>query len=233
MRKRNIMGYMIEGIKAVAFDIDGTLYADWRLFIRLPAYFFKNFRFFLRFNAVRKQMHRTAPLADFFEYQARLLAEKLHCSAEEAKTKITDICYEGLKPYFTKIKTYPDVYGTIFAIKNAGFKVALLSDFPPEQKGRVWGIRSLCDVCIGSEESGALKPSKYPFGILARKLGVKESEILYVGNSIKYDVRGANNAGLKSAYLMKGFRALLNIPLKEADVSFRSYKQLRKILLDR
>ena len=109
----------------------------------------------------------------------------------------------------------------------------MLSDFPPEQKGRVWGIRSLCDVCIGSEESGALKPSKYPFGILARKLGVKESEILYVGNSIKYDVRGANNAGLKSAYLQKGFRALFNIPLKEADISFKSYKQLRKILLDR
>ena len=222
---------MLEGIKAVAFDIDGTLYADWRLYIQLPLYALRHFRFFLRFSSVRRQMHRTAPLADFFEYQARLLAEKLNCTPELAKDMITDICYEGLKPYFVKIKPYKNMYGTIVALKNAGYKIALLSDFPPEQKGRVWGVRSLCDVCIGSEESGALKPSVYPFGILARKLGLKAEEILYIGNSKKYDVSGANNAGMKSGFLMKGLRALLNIPLKQADISFKNYRQLRKILL--
>ena len=222
---------MIEGIKAVAFDIDGTMYANWRLYIRIIGYFIKNGAFFLKYNKVRKILHRTAPLADFFEYQARLLAQEMKISAEEAKEKINSICYEGLRPYFFKVKPYPFLYDTICAFKAAGLKIAILSDFPPEQKGRLWGIRSLCDVCIGSEESGALKPSIYPFGILALKLNLKHEEILYVGNSKKYDIRGANNAGMKSAFLMKGFRALCNIPLKEATISFRNYRELRNIVL--
>jgi putative hydrolase of the HAD superfamily len=152
-------------------------------------------------------------------------------SPELAKDKICDICYEGLKPYFLSIKTYPNVYEAVVAMKTAGLKIGILSDFPPEQKGGIWGIRSLCDVCIGSEESGALKPSKYPFGILAQKLGLEPSQILYVGNSIKYDVKGAKNAGMKSAYLLKGFRKLFNIGPKEADISFKTYRQLRDIVL--
>ena len=222
---------MIEGIKAVAFDIDGTFYSEIKLYSRLIFYFIRHAAFFVKFSKVRRRLHQTAPLPDFFEYQARLLASIMKIPIEDAKDQINSVCYEGLKPYFKKIKPYPFVYDTVCALKAAGLKLALLSDFPPEQKGSIWGIRSLCDVCIGSEESGALKPSKYPFGILALKLNLKPEEILYVGNSKKYDVGGANNFGMKSAYLLKGFRKWFNIPLKEATISFRNYRELRNIIL--
>lgn len=222
---------MITGIKAIAFDIDGTLYPEWRLYIRIAGYFLKHISFFLHYNKVRSILHRTAPLADFYEYQARLLAEIMCTDPETAKDAINDICYEGLKPYFVKVKPFDNVYETVCAFKSAGLKIAILSDFPPEQKGRVWGIRSLCDICLGSEEIGALKPSKYAFGILAQQLNVKPEEILYVGNSVKYDVRGAKNAGMKSAYLMDFKHRLLNRPCSEADISFKTYRQLRNIVL--
>jgi putative hydrolase of the HAD superfamily len=218
-------------IKAVAFDIDGTMYPDWRLYVRIAGYFLKHFFFFTQYNKVRHQLHQTAPLADFFEYQARLLAHNMFITPEEAKDKIETICYEGLKPYFVKIKPYAQVYETVCAFKAAGLKIAILSDFPPEQKGRIWGIRSLCDVCLGSEEVGALKPSKYAFGTLAQKLNLKPEEILYVGNSIKYDVRGAKGAGMKSAYLMNLTHRIFNRPCPEADISFKTYRQLRNIVL--
>lgn len=223
---------MVYDIKAIAFDIDGTLYPSFKFYLKLSGYVIKNLRFFLSFSKVRKVMHRTAPLPDFFEYQARLLAENSHIDVEYAKIQINQICYEGMKPYFLKTKTYPNVYDTIVAFKSAGLKIGILSDFPPEQKGGIWGIRSLCDVCIGSEESGALKPSKYPFGILALKLGVKPEEILYVGNSKKYDIEGARNAGMKTAYILKGYRKIFNIPIKEADICFKNYRQLRNIVLN-
>ncbi len=222
---------MYNGIKAVAFDIDGTLYPSWRLYIRMAGYFIYHIRFFLKYNKVRKILHRTAPLPDFFEYQARLLSQELHTTPDYAKVLINEICYEGLKPFFYKIKTYPDVYKTIVALKSSGLKIGILSDFPPEQKGRLWGLRSISDVCIGSEESGALKPSIYPFGILAEKLNLAPSEILYVGNSIKYDIRGAKNYGMKTAFLLKGFRKLFNIKCREADISFKNYRQLKNIVL--
>lgn len=222
---------MLEGIKAVAFDIDGTMYADWRLHIRMPFYFLRHIWLFFHFGRVRVILRRTAPVADFYEYQARLLAKRLRCSPEEAKEKLRRVCYDGLSRYFESIKPYPYLYETVAAFKSAGLKIGVLSDFPPGQKGPLWGVRDLCDVCIGSEESGALKPSVYPFGILARKLNLSPSEILYVGNSKRYDVGGANSAGMKSAYLQKGIRALFNIPLRQADISFKNYRQLKNIVL--
>lgn len=221
----------MEGIKAVAFDIDGTLYADWKLNVRLSFYVLRHLSFFLKYSRVRKIMHRTAPLADFYEYQARLLAFAMKTSAEEAKENIRKICYDGMKPYFRKFKPYPHTRECMEKLKEAGYKIGILSDFPPDQKGDIWGMRELCDVCIGSEESGALKPSLYPFGILAMKLGVKPGEVLYVGNSIRYDVKGALNAGMRSAYLLKGWRKIFNKPPKDVDISFKNYRQLLDIVL--
>ncbi len=223
---------MYDGIKAVAFDIDGTLYPSWQLYVRMSGHFIRHIPFFLKYNKVRHELHQTAPLPDFFEYQARLLSKELHTDSNYAKVLINEICYEGLKPYFANIKPYQGVYQTFVALKSAGLKIGILSDFPPEQKGRLWGLRSLCDVCIGSEESGALKPSVYPFGILAEKLGVQPSEVLYVGNSVKYDIRGAKAYGMKTAFILKGVRRLFNIKLKEADISFRTYRELKNIVLN-
>lgn len=222
---------MFKDIKAVAFDIDGTLYSDFSLYRRMPVYFLKHLPFFIKFNSVRKILHQTAPLGDFYEFQSRLLAEKMSVSVEEAKNLISDNCYKGLMPFFEKVKPYKDAVDTILSFKEAGLKIAILSDFPPEQKGDLWGLRDAADVCMGSEESGALKPSIYPFKILAMKLGLNCEEILYVGNSHKYDVMGAKNAGMKSAYLLKGRKKLFNIKDKDADISFRNYRQLKNIVL--
>ncbi len=222
---------MFEGIEAVAFDIDGTLYPSWRLYLLMPLYVIRHFKFYLHYNKIRKILHRTAPLSDFYEFQARLFAEETKISSAEAKKIINDVCYEGIKKFFKKIKPYSHAYECIKAMKSAGLKIGILSDFPPSQKGDIWGIKDLCDVCIGSEESGALKPSVYPFGILCRKLDVPPEKILYVGNSKKYDVLGANNAKMKSAYILTGLRRLFGIKLPEADISFKNYRQLEKIVL--
>lgn len=218
-------------IKAVAFDIDGTLYPDRQLYLRLLPYFLKNFRFFVKYNKVRHILHRTAPLPDFFEYQARLLAGLMKIPVAQAHSRINETIYEGLKPYFLKVKPFPHIVETIDAFKNAGLKVAILSDFPPEQKGDLWGLKSKFDCILGSEKCGALKPSMYPFGILAQKLNLKPHEILYVGNSIKSDIRGARDAGMKTAYIMSFWRKILNKKLLEADISFKNYRQLCKFVL--
>ncbi|WP_187115349.1 HAD family hydrolase [Treponema pectinovorum] len=222
---------MLDGISVIAFDIDGTLYSSFGFYVKIIPYFLKNLKFYIKYNKVRKILHKTAPLPDFYEFQARLLAELLKCPVEEAKEKIQKIVYDGMKPYFKKTKPFAYVEETFSRLKNAGFKIAILSDFPPEQKGGMWGLIPYCDAILGSEACGALKPSIYPFGILAHTLGVKTGNILYVGNSIKYDVKGAKNAGLKTAYIMPFWRKLLNLPYKLADINFSNYRQLADIVL--
>ncbi len=221
----------MKDIKAVAFDIDGTLYPDHRLFIRLIGYFLRNISFFFAYKKVRYTLHRTAVLPDFFEYQARLLADHMEISVEEAHTKINTIVYEGLKPFFKKVRPFNNIEETLIAFKNAGLKLAVMSDFPPEQKGDIWGFKKYFDVVLGSEECGALKPSVYPFGVLAQKLGVKTHEVLYVGNSVRSDIEGGRDSGMKTAYIMPFWRKIFNKKLRKADISFKTYRQLCKIVL--
>lgn len=224
---------MICNIEAVAFDIDGTLYPSWKLFIRMPFYMLRNFRFYLHFNKIRNTLHSTAPLPDLYEYQARLYAESAHVDVAEARRKIQDVSYDGLKKKFRKIKPYDHAYEFMKKCKDAGLKVGILSDFPPSQKDDIWGMKELCDVCIGSEEAGCLKPCIYPFGILAQKLGVDPSKILYVGNSHRYDVIGAKNAGMRSAYILTGLKKIFNRKDPDADISFRNYRELERIVFQK
>ncbi len=221
----------MKDIKAVAFDIDGTLYPDSRLLFHLGLYFFKNMKFFLAYKKVRHILHRTAVLPDFFEYQARLLAEMMSITVQEAHEKINTIVYEGLAPYFTKIKPFPGIEEMLIKFQGAGLKLAVMSDFPPEQKGDLWGFKKYFEVLIGTEACGALKPSIYPFGVLAEKLELKPNEILYVGNSIRSDIEGGNSAGMKTAYIMPFWRKILNKKLRKANISFKTYRQLCKIVL--
>lgn len=218
-------------IKAVAFDIDGTMYPNFRFYIKIAFYFLKNLRFFISYNKVRNVLHKTAVLADFFEYQGRLLATELSITREEAKSLIEKKVYKGLEPYFVGLKSFPHVTETFIKFKDAGLKLGILSDFPPEQKKDIWGTALLCDVIMGSEKTGALKPSIYTFGSLIRELNLPAENILYVGNSISSDIKGAKAAGMQTAYLAPRWKLILKILPKEADFSFRDYRKLQDYVL--
>ncbi len=221
----------LKDVKVVAFDIDGTLYPTMGLYIRLVPYFLRHLRFFIHWGRVRRVMHRTAPLPDYYEYQSRLMALELNISVADAREKIQKIVYDGLRPYFERIKPYKNMEKTFKVLKDAGYKIALLSDFPPSQKGSLWGITPYCSFIFGTEDLGALKPSKYPFALMAKALEEKSENILYVGNSIKYDVLGAKNAGMKSAYILPFWRKLLGKIPKEADICFSNYRQFIDIVV--
>lgn len=222
---------MIDGIKAVVFDIDGTLYPQFRLNIRIVFHFLRHVKVFYHFARVRSQLRRTAPLPNLFRYQAVLMSERMKCSTEQAAEVLDDIAYTGLKKYFTNIKPFKNVKDAFANLKAAGYKIAVLSDFPPEQKGEMWGLKPYCEKILSAEKIGALKPSKYTFGILAMQLGLEPQEIMYVGNHAKYDIVGAKNAGMKTAYLEPLWRRIFRAHLKEADVSFKNYRHFQELVL--
>lgn len=222
---------MLHDVKVIAFDIDGTLYPQMRFNVRILFHFMTHLKFYYNFWQVRKALRRCAPLPDLFRYQAILLSERLHCTTPEAKKYLQEYVYGPYPEIFKKVKPYKNVQETFKKLKEAGYKVAILSDFPPEQKGDIWGVLPYCDGVFGAEHIGALKPSKYTFGIMAKELGVPMQNILYVGNNKKCDVDGPKNAGMKTAYLLPWWRKLLHMPLKEADICFKNYRQFMDIVL--
>lgn len=222
----------MDGIKVIAFDIDGTLYPLMRLHLRMTPHFLGHMRFFYHFGCVRKQLRRTAVLPDLYHYQAILMSERLGISTPEAKKLLNEIIYNGLAKYFDNIKPFKNIEETFQKLKEAGYRIALLSDFPPEQKGALWGLKQYCEKILSAERIGALKPSKYTFGILAMEMKVKPEEILYVGDAKRIDVRGSKNAGMKAAIREPWWRDLLHLHCKEADIHFSNYRQFQKLVLD-
>lgn len=218
----------ISQIKAVAFDIDGTLYRTWRFNLRLFPYFLSHLCFFAKYGLARKALRIDSNKTDFIKAQSEDMAKRLHCTPEEANKRLEKIVYTGIEKYFVNLPPCEGAVEFIKQLKEAGYKIGILSDFPPEQKGNIWGIKDLCDVCLGTETTGALKPSTIPFIALSKQLQVEPEQILYVGNSHKYDVIGANNAGMKTAWITTSKNKKSDI----ADITFVHYKELYKLFFD-
>lgn len=224
-------------ISAAAFDIDGTIYPERRFYFKILPFILKNFSFMQAFKKVRKEIrlwqmnNPDKKIENFFDFQAELLSKYISKEPEVLKREIQEKIYEGWKPIFKKVKPYPYVLETIRLFKEQGLKIAVLSDFPPEQKNDIWGILPYCDAVLGAENTGALKPSGIPFKALAESLNLPCTKILYVGNSKKFDVDGAKAAGMKTAFIRKRFLYLFNKKVKDADISFYTYRQLSKSVL--
>ena len=135
-----------------------------------------------------------------------------------------------LKPDREKMKACNGAPELIHRLKTSGFKIALLSDFPPEQKGEIWGIKKDCDLLLSSELIGALKPSSKPFEELSAKLEVPAERILYIGNSHSYDVAGPKKLGMKAGWFVPWIRGMFGIRSKIADITFWDYRQLEKFI---
>lgn len=232
MYNRKVSTLNLTDIKAVAFDIDGTLYRAWKFNFRMIPYYVRHSIFFLHYGLVRNIMHKSDVTPDFFKVQGSHMAKKLRCSTEEAVARLDRIVYKGFEKTFQKVKPCDGAVELIKKLKENGYKIALLSDFPPEQKGDIWGIREMCDVMLGSEEAGALKPSSTPFLKMAEKLELKPEQILYVGNSHKYDVTGSKNVGMKSAWFVKPSARWFKKKSSKADIIFWDYSQLNDIFFN-
>ena len=219
-------------ISAVGFDIDGTLYKSWKLNVRVVPHILGNLKFYRNYSKARKIMHEmhTESREQFYEIQNKVLGVLLNCTPEKAGKLETKIADRGLSRFFKRIKPCDGAIELMKDLKAAGLKLALLSDFSPDQKGDVWGVRPYCDVALGTADCGALKPSVLPFKKMAEDLGVPKEKILFVGNSLSLDIVGAKNAGMKTAWFTAKNKCN-NEKHPEVDFCFWDYAQLRELLL--
>jgi putative hydrolase of the HAD superfamily len=219
---------------AVAFDLDGTLYPNYRLNARLLPFLCRHWPLLAAMSMARTIIRReqekspSSAMPNFYEHQAQLSAKMLFAKPEKVREKIDSLIYSGWESLFSRIKMFPHVQTVLRELRAAGLKLGMLSDFPPQIKLENLGIADCWDAVLCSETVGALKPAMPPFLELANILGIPPGQILYVGNSRSYDVAGAKRAGMKTALLSreKWFRAK-----PKADFTFHDYRQLRDFVL--
>jgi len=246
---------MRKDIEGAAFDLDGTLYPNYRLHIKLLPFVLTELPLISAFGQARNKIRREQEIVyrfmissvtlgksamtqnppnqqgGFYKRQAEIAAQILNVPAQELEEKIDRLIYKGWEPLFKEIKLFDHVEATLAALRQAGYKTGLLSDFPPVTKLENLGISGLWDAVLCSEQSGALKPHPRSFTELADAMALPPGKILFVGNSRPYDVVGAKRAGMKTAWIKsplfpgRGFKQPL------PDFSFSNYRQLYHFML--
>ncbi|AAX17019.1 HAD family hydrolase [Borrelia hermsii] len=224
-------------IKAVVFDLDGTLYPEMGINLVMFPEFLKNIKFFLAFKKVRKEIRvlqsgRSVPSSrdELISMQVEMLANYLGFNKNRCEFLLNKIYYgESFSNKFRNLKPYFGVRDLIYSLKSKGIKLGVMSDFPIATRvSNLLRIEdSFWDVLYSSEDTGYLKPNKIAFLRIIDELGIDSNHILYVGNSYEYDILGASGVRMRTAYLSK--RRLLED--MKCDFIFSNYKDLQRYIL--
>lgn len=196
---------MFSDIKAVIFDLDGTLYDfKWlpqRLVWALP-------NDVLRIRADRS-VRRSLKGGDFGTPQAykeeysRRMARLTNLRPTDALNWYSNR-YMGtmaflLKKYYSMRPGLPEVFA---ALSGRGMGIAIFSDYPRvRQRIRALdfsdGMLSAVGGIYSAEDFGSQKPAPRPFLEIARQLDAMPAECLVVGDRDDTDGEGARRSGMR------------------------------------
>ncbi|MCX6757869.1 MAG: HAD-IA family hydrolase [Candidatus Nomurabacteria bacterium] len=90
-------------------------------------------------------------------------------------------------------------------LKEKSYLLGIISNSPPTTQDQLedLGISSYFDSAVFSFECGYRKPSREIYDLFLKRFNVSASEALMIGDSMKNDVSGAQNAGLDAILLDK------------------------------
>lgn len=215
-------------IKAVVFDVDGTLYPNYKMFLNSAFFFLIHPVVARTFRRVRKKVRELGRVGDLKQAQAFLFADYTDVPPEKAEKLISKYIYGTFISLFKWVKPFPYMKDVLSKLKRSGLKLGIISDFPIEKKLSCLGLDEYWDIAISADEIGFLKPDKYSFISAAEKLNIPPDEIIYVGNNYKYDIIGAVNAGMQTAHFSK-----VKVKNSLADITFSDYNGLIKYILEK
>jgi putative hydrolase of the HAD superfamily len=102
------------------------------------------------------------------------------------------IIREGFMPPFNEVRE------TLARLRARGLRLGILSNFPPhcEDALKCHGLHGYFDFFVVSSLVGLEKPDAAIFELAIEKAGCPRDEILYVGDDLYDDIRGARSVGL-------------------------------------
>ena len=188
-------------IKAVLFDLDGTLMntledlTDSTNYIlekhNFPKRTIKEIRSFVG-NGIKKLMERAVP--------------------QNTDEKIINECYEEMLTYYKEnslIKTAPYV-GTkeiVEKLHQEGFKIAIITNKAQNSADVIAEkfFGKSVDLVIGDDKKMPLKPDPAGIEKALEYFKISKDEAVYVGDS-EVDLQTGNNGNLKTILVLWGFR---------------------------
>lgn len=225
-------------IRAVLFDLDGTLYAQLpvRLAIacemalvcggsvlrggaRVP-------RIISTFRDLREQLrHQPPPTEGLPRRQYSVVADHLRCSREEVERVVTEWMHQRPLKWLSYSRR-AGVIELLQFLEARRIRKGMFSDYPAQEKLTALGLGGQFDLVLSAEDPdiGVLKPDPRGFLAAAARWGLAPANVLYVGDRLEVDAVGALAAGMRCAVLT-GERCTDNGVL-----AIRDFRELERVI---
>ena len=138
------------------------------------------------------------------------------------------VAYRKVRTGF--LEPYSNVDYVLLKLKSLEIKLGIVSDAP---KLKAWirlvsmKLSNYFDAVVAFEDTNQRKPSKLPFEAVLKKLNLKPSECLMVGDWPERDIKGAKAIGMKTCFAKYGNP---NIKKTDADYEISNIKMLLEIV---
>ncbi|WP_205499837.1 HAD family hydrolase [Rufibacter psychrotolerans] len=193
-----------EKIKAVIFDVDGTLYTQSRLrkkmLLALVRYYavrpwrIKDLAILYHFR-VEREKKAGFSLGNIEAAQYEWCAEKGSFSIPRIRQVIEHWMFRFPNQYL-KACMYPGTKLFFTALGQNGLKTGIYSDYKAADKLKAMELSADIVVCSTDKEVDCLKPNPKGLLYIAEKLGVAPAECLFIGDRVELDAACAMQANM-------------------------------------
>jgi FMN phosphatase YigB (HAD superfamily) len=190
-------------VKAVVLDLDGTLYSQRKLRVRMLGELLawtlstgpKTLRIIRNFRRVREALG-TSMVPNVHELQYSLVAERLGLSTDEVRAQVDEWMYRRPLKYLKDARR-SGVIEFVDRLRAGGIKIAVLSDYPVNEKLAALEIAPDVSYFTLEEPAGLLKPSPYGLRAVLAKLRLEPAECLLIGDRADRDGACADVVGIR------------------------------------
>jgi putative hydrolase of the HAD superfamily len=200
----------LAGIRALTFDVGGTLIEPWPSVGGVYAKIAAQHGLEADAEALDRQFAKAWAAKKDFNYSMADWENLVRQTfAGMAKAAITDAMFTTLYEHFATAapwRIFDDVMPCLRELKKRGLKLGIISNWDTRLRPllRALQLDSYFDSIVVSAEVGARKPDPRIFQAAAAQMGLPPAAILHVGDSLREDVAGARAAGFQALPLTRG-----------------------------